>query len=378
MRIAVVADSHFDEHSRFEECTRLHDVIAKDAAERDVEATIHTGDLYERKSTPLERQAAAKWVQTMALLGPYLQIRGNHDALEDLPLLERLLTRHPVRVVQDARVVPLGATVRVAAVGWPRKAALLAALGSQSHEDGERSAADALRSVFRGLGAELAEQGRCTRLLAMHAMVRGSVTSTGQPLVGCDLEVGLEDLALVDAQAYVLGHIHKAQQWELGGAPVIYPGSPRRTAFGETEAKGYTLLTVEGSKVEAEFIELPATPMVHISALWDGERIVTDDSPFLPGAEVRLRYTTPHDQRDAAAAGAAALRDNLAAAGAVLVKVEPIVIAEQRARAPEVATALTLEDKLEALWRAKSFEPGERREALLSKLRDLQESDYAA
>jgi exonuclease SbcD len=98
--------------------------------------------------------------------------------------------------------------------------------------------------------------------------VRGSVTSTGQPLVGCDLEVGLEDLALVQADAYLLGHIHKGQAWEIAGAPCVYPGSPRRTSFGESEAKGYTIVTVEGHAATTEFVELPTTPMLHFSGLW--------------------------------------------------------------------------------------------------------------
>lgn len=382
MRIAVVADSHYHENSRFEECIRLHKAIHQDAAERGVEATIHTGDLYDSKSTPLERQATAEWVQLMTLLGPYLQVRGNHDAYEDLPLLERLMTRHRVTVVQGAQLVPLRHDVTVAAVAWPRKAALLAATGAESHEAGERSAGDAMRSVFRGLGAQLAERSG-TRLLAMHAMMRGSVTSTGQPLVGCDLEIGLEDLALLDAHSYLLGHIHKAQQWALGDALCIYPGSPRRTAFGESEAKGYTVLTVNGSNVEAEFVKLPATPMVHLSGTWDDGSFITDGSPEIDaavrvGAEVRFRYTVASDKRHAAAAKALEVIEAIRALGAVSVKVEELVIAEQRARSPELAKALTLDDKLAALWSAKGFEPGDRREALLDKVHQIEEAHRAA
>src|SRR6185436_749582 len=96
--LAHVADSHFYEHSRFEECIRLHNWIAEDAKARGVELTVHAGDVYERKSTPLERQAAAAWFQLMAALGPVVVARGNHDAIDDLPLLERLETLHPIEV----------------------------------------------------------------------------------------------------------------------------------------------------------------------------------------------------------------------------------------------------------------------------------------
>lgn len=60
--------------------------------------------------------------------------------------------------------------------------------------------------------------------------------------------------------------------------------------------------------------------------------------------------------------------------GAVSVVLEPEVIVEQRARAfaQEVARAPTLEDKVEALWRSKGFDPGDRREPLMAKLSLLQ------
>ena len=86
----------------------------------------------------------------------------------------------------------------------------------------------------------------------------------------------MEDLALVGADAYVLGHIHKSQAWDIGGAPVIYPGSPRRTDFGELEPKGYVIVDVtdSGGVVSWEFVEAPATPMLHFEVFWDGSSLV--------------------------------------------------------------------------------------------------------
>ena len=55
MQVAILADSHFDEHSRFAECVRVHDWIADDIAARDVDLVLHAGDLYYRKSSPPER-----------------------------------------------------------------------------------------------------------------------------------------------------------------------------------------------------------------------------------------------------------------------------------------------------------------------------------
>jgi hypothetical protein len=85
-----------------------------------------------------------------------------------------------------------------------------------------------------------------------------------------------------------------------------------------------------------------------------------------------VRDLGPADKRDAARASAAALAEVLRKGGAVNVKIEEEVIAETRARAPEIARASTLTEKLEALWSAKQFDPGARREALLGKASDLE------
>lgn len=377
IRVAVIGDSHFDEHSRFDECRRIHGWIADDLRARGVSAVVHTGDVYERKSTPLERQAVAEFVRSVADAAPMLIVRGNHDAVDDLPLLARLATRHPVVVEQEAGVHELGG-VRIAALAWPRKAALLVASGADGKELGEAIAGDALRSVLRGLGARLGLTGG-PRMFAAHAMVRGSVTSTGQPLVGCDLEIGLDDLELVRADAYALGHIHKGQRWALSSGPAVYPGSPRRTAFGELEAKGYTILEWDESlgAVRDIFIEAPTTPMVQFEESWTGGSGLGFRSTAPVGAELRFRYRVPSDAREQARREAESWRDAWLAEGVASVKLEEIVVAETRARAPEIARAVTLDEKLAAYWASKGFEPGARRVALLSKAHELETSHAA-
>lgn len=382
MLIALVADSHYDERSRFAECIRLHNWIAEDAKARGVTLTLHAGDLYERKSTPLERQAAAAWVQQMAALGPFVIGRGNHDAVDDLPLLEKLETTHPVFVYERAGLcehLALSHGIAIAVLGWPQRAHLHAALEAAgvkdaSHEMVENAAGEALRAVLRGLGDKLA-QWDCPKILLAHAMVRGSKVSTGQPLVGCDFEIGLEDLALARADAYLLGHIHYGQAWKIGDAPCIYPGSPRRKDFGEIEPKGYTLIDVdEHGIIACEFVEVPATPMIHVETNWTGETFDGgwEQLDTIEGAEVRFRYHVTSDQRDAAAGAAAVAREWLLKR-AVVVKVEEVVETTTRSRTPEVAAAVTLADKLQCLWRARGFDPGERREALLAKLSTVEE-----
>lgn len=383
MKVAIVGDSHWDETKRFDECARLHAWIAADAKARGVDLVLHGGDVFERKSTPREREAAFAWFQEMAEIAPVVVIRGNHDALADLPLLERLDSYHPITVVETAGVVEVAGAL-VACVAWPRKASLLAATGADSHESGEELAATALRNVLLGLGDELAGHDGPTMLL-MHAMVRDSMTSTGQPIVGAELEVTLADLGLARAGAYFLAHIHMFQEWRINGAWCGFPGSPRRTNFGELEPKGYLVATYEGSVcTSVEFVEVPATPMVHVDDEWAADPDRGGEPGWLAGAhglpascagvELRFRYRVPSDQREAARTAAESRRADWLAEGAISVQIEEVVQLEQRARCTAIAASAPLADKMAAYWAAKSFEPGDRRAALLSKLHQIEEA----
>lgn len=386
MKIAFVADSHFAEDSRFGECVRLHNWIAEDAAARGCKALLHGGDLYERRSTPREREAVAQWVHHLADMGCNLvAVRGNHDAPGDVHYLRHLESEPDVLEVPGMVTWAIPG-VTIACLPWPSRAGILAQ--AQSREDGEQTIQEAMRSVLLGLGSEAREAGNPVLFLG-HCMVRDSRTSTGQPLVGCDLEVGLEDLALVGADAYLLGHIHLHQHWEINGAPCIYPGSPRRTAFGESEAKGYVVLDVEpGQPVRWEFVEAPATPMVDVQGKWETDYVNLSGGPVVPflalndsahcqasnlaGAEVRLRYHVEAAHREAAKVEAAEVAASYLAAGAVSVKVEEQVAATTRARAPEVAMAPTVPEKLRALWAARG-ETVPRADQLLSLAVSLEE-----
>lgn len=398
-RIAIIADSHFDEASRFDECIRVHHWIAEDIRRREVDLVLHAGDVFERKSSPRERLAFATWLQLVCNVAPVVVVRGNHDVPGDLTLFEQLDTKHPVVVARHPEVHHV-AGVAVGCLPWPRRAELLAQAKNAGLEDIEHDARQQLRNVLRGLATGMAEH-EGPRVLLAHAMVSGSVTSTGQPLVGCDMELSLDDLALAGADFIALGHIHQGQDWpgvaRRGVAtgevvPVVYPGSPRRTAFGEVESKGYVIAELEsGLSVGAsswERVETPCTQMVLLEDEWAdaegrwafrlGRVVLFHDN--IAGAEVRYRYRVPSDQREPAKAAADEFRHRLVNEfGAVDVKLEPVVIATTRARVPEVAAARGLGPKLEALWVSQDQVPSpERAKRLLAIAGELEEEVRSA
>src|SRR4051812_41528627 len=100
LRFALVGDSHFCADSRFAETIRVHDYIADDIASQGVDFIAHGGDLWERRSVPEDRLAAALWIQTCANIAPFFIVRGNHDVVGDLQILAKLKAKHEISVCE--------------------------------------------------------------------------------------------------------------------------------------------------------------------------------------------------------------------------------------------------------------------------------------
>jgi exonuclease SbcD len=362
MRLLASGDNHFAEHLRFDECIKVHASMVEQARDVKADVFLDSGDVFDAASTPRERQAVAEWIVAMAEVCPVVFAKGNHDRPLDVALMRRLSTKHPV-IVEEGAAVHHVAGAAIAVMAWPERAHLLAALGSAAAADlGMR---EALQGVLRGLGQQL-EQHDGPRVLLGHFMVDGSVASTGQPLLGMPINVGLADLALARAHLTVMGHIHKAQSWELETGPAIYTGSPFRTDFGQLERKSILFAEFDGQRLlRTEELETPCTPMVHM----DGslERVAgraffaVGPHADVRGAEIRLRYSVAPEDRDTVRHLADEAKSELIARGAHSVKVEEVVIAERRARAPEVAKATSVQDKLDAHWLSLGYDPGGQR-----------------
>lgn len=358
-RILASGDHHFDASSpRWEECQRIHDWIAARVETERPDLFLSAGDLYERASTPVEREVVAAWLTRIAEVCPVVMVRGNHDASQDLALLRRLKARHPI-TVEERAAVHVVAGVAVACLAWPSRSSLAASMPgattAESLNDGTRGV---LGNVLRGLGLQLQAHDGPTVLLS-HAMVDGSVTSVGQPLVGCESNVSLTELGLAGAHATVLGHIHKPQDWAFDGYPIFYTGSPFRTAFGETEEKSIAYLEWFGPNMGIGWsrIATPATPMVLLDTSYTRNgNLDAGIGPVPHGAEIRLRYSVDADDREAARAKAEATRGRLLEDGAISVKLEERVRSQVRARTPEIATADSLGEKLDVLWNAREPE----------------------
>ncbi len=412
--VAIISDTHDDINSRWEETQRVKNWFVEDIKARGVNAVLHAGDFGPlvpiRQFKPIERLAVAQWLKAITDHCPFVGVKGNHDVYLDLSIFNDLETKFPLRIMEtpDIEVVTAnnGEKFVVPGMPWPVKAELLARLDNvcgcaQGRERGKCTACkndglspeqkeqitlNLMRNVFLGLGVRARETGLPSVFL-MHAMVRASRVSTGQPIApGQDFEIGSEDIGTVGADFSALGHVHlgEGNEWTFNGKTIAYCGSPRRTNWGEREQKSYILLEIDphfaGDQVKWTRIPIPCTPLIAFDCEWAPEQGFTyggstffPDCAAEPGAEFRLRYTVDSDYRAEAKTAAQEAARVLREYGCVEVKIEEIVTQTTRARVEAITAAQTVEEKLQVLWAAREDIPSaERQERLFAKLSEIE------
>ena len=378
--VAIVADTHADQHSRWDEHCRVMSWIVEDIARRRCDLVVHTGDIYDGISTPAERAFVSGWCQAVCEASPLAVCGGNHEEPGDVGALGKLRTRHPI-VATERPMVATMAGIAVAFLPWPRKAHLLAAIGQPvDAPTADRLAVECLQSVLRGLGAGLHKHDG-PRVLTAHVMIGGSLTDHDQPIIGTSMELSVGDLALAAPDFAALGHIHTAVKntWRT---PIhaAYPGAPYHVNYGEPgPGKGYLIARLDGHQlVSLERVRTPCTPMLLLAARYSDGGLTypgaRPDSAMVAGADVRLRYRVKAAERAAASLVAAEEKARLLAAGAVVVKVEadPEVVAVMRA--PTVAAAGSTEEQLLARWDTRGQYDDDERARLLAKFADVEEA----
>ncbi len=418
IKIAIISDTHDDINSRWEETQRIKTWFVGDIKQRQVNSVLHCGDFGPivpiRQFKPVERLAVADFIKQITDHCAFYGVRGNHDLYLDDEIFNRLKTQYPARITEapEVRVITAnnGAQFAVAGMPWPVKGELMARLDALcgceqgqtrgecqacdnaglSPEQKEQITADLMRNVFLGLGARLRALDMPS-IFIMHAMVRESRVSTGQPICpGQDFEIGQEDIGSVGADFTALGHVHlgEGNEWSWHGATIAYVGSPRRTNWGERETKSYILLEIDtnivnaspGAQIKWTRVPIPCTPMLAFDCAWTPEHgFLYEGTTFFPdcaaeqGAELRLRYTVEGDYRDAAKQAAIQLDKELREHGCIDVKIEEQVIQTTRARVEEITSAQTMEEKLQVLWKSRDDIPSaDRQERLFTKLSEIE------
>lgn len=384
-RLVAMGDVHEHPGPRNEDrLAAVDQVIAEGARVPDIGAWAIAGDLFHASSTIEGRNAWDERIQRMAAIAPVLIVKGNHDRDGELNGFARLKARWPVYVFDQPGVhVFRTATDQMAAVfalPYPTKGGLVSA--GIAPGDVVNTAAALLDPIFMVAANQLqaAKDAGYTTFMLAHANIVGSISSSGQPQCGQEIEVSYAHLARLGPILKLFGHIHKPQ--EISGA--IYLGSVCRLDFSEIEAKRYIVADIAAdSSYTYESRPIAVAQMFHIEGYLTRAGFSVDSPDETHDEEIHRRLTA-HDWAGCdirvrvnyrASERAALDFESVKSlfAGALRLKVETVAIIDRDVRAPEVAAAKTLSGKLAAYRKEATLPP-----SLEAKLALLQQPDPAA
>lgn len=265
IQVACIGDTHLQStHWRNDDRLAAFDAALSAALELpQLRVIVHMGDIFHGATTPEDRLAAADRLERAAKHVPVIEVEGNHGKPLDTSLYTRLRTQSGIHVCTEPELIHVGG-ILFAVLPYPSKAAMVAA--GATREAQVKIAHDAFDLMAIEDSAGPWEDWTGPKMLIGHLTIAGAVTSVGQPLVAVELEMDPLTLARYGDCPKVFGHIHKHQV--VGDA--VYVGSSCRMDWGETERKGWLLVDFHNSRSAKpwthkwHFKELPIPPMYHV------------------------------------------------------------------------------------------------------------------
>lgn len=354
MVILHLGDIHFrnDLLAEIEKCIDFATMTAESTVRPDV--IVIAGDVFDERQTYDSPAflAADRYIRRLSRTAPVLIIKGtpSHDG-QTLKFFENervYVSEMPEQVFLTPRgfirsngIVPGDAKALFSCMPSVSKTAI-AAICKGGVSETTFNTIELMRDVLKGWGEINARIGTSIpTVLVGHLSVTGASLSTGQQMLGREVELGISDLRMAQADLVCLGHIHKAQNW----GEVYYSGSITRLNFGEAEEKGFWVHRFEPGKCKkiiSEFIKTPAREMVTLDC--DALPSLDDLSLVPEGSYVRLRYRV--SEEDVHKVDEKALREKLAVMGAAEITIEKTVTPRQRVRAEGISSLVSLEEKL--------------------------------
>lgn len=106
-------------------------------------------------------------------------------------------------------------------------------------------------------------------IVVTHGTVTGCMTESKHAMVSVDHEFSPEVLAAADAEAVLLGHIHKHQSWSVETpsgitTEIVYAGSLVRLVFGQMDETGYIFWRLEPEDAQWEFCPVESRHLLDV------------------------------------------------------------------------------------------------------------------
>ncbi|WP_210411642.1 metallophosphoesterase family protein [Rhodoferax sediminis] len=377
IRIAQFSDLHYSARNLVEADRCFSHAVDRAIALR-VDAAVVSGDATDH-ALDLHSPAAERLARNIRRLAdhcPVLMLQGtfSHEPPGTLSMFRLLGGRYPMHVAD--RIGQVGLTAGgcwVASEGWHftelpsglralfscvptvNKAVVAATVGASSAAE---AVGEHLALLLRGFAAsnQAARARGLPTIGVSHGTVFGCISEHGVPMAGFDHEFTTGALFAAEAQAFMLGHIHRHQSWENGSTGlkgcaghqcVAYPGSIGRFHYGEEGDKGFLLWEISPGDVRFTMEPTPARRTIDIT--FEGKPDLVGlreavEREGIDGAFVRVRWTVADEERHEV--NRAAMQALLE--GAAEVKLEGHIVPVVRTRAAGISQLASLADKVRA------------------------------
>jgi exonuclease SbcD len=259
-------------HDRLPEQREVLAEIVRIAGDRQVDAVLVAGDLYETATPGAEAQQLV--VGTLLALretgAQVIAIAGNHDHAPTLDAYRPLAGAAGITLVgrvrrpADGGVVAFDAAsdsspVRVAALPFLSQRYAVRAAELLANTPAENSAG--YDAWVRGIIAALARgfAPGAVNVLLTHLTVTGAAMGGGERQAQSIFEYHVPAAAFpADAHYVALGHLHRRQSVPAA-CPVHYSGAPLRVDFGEVDSTPVVLLVEASPDTPARVTDVPIT-----------------------------------------------------------------------------------------------------------------------
>jgi len=325
VKILHCADLHIREKdiAEIERVLQFIIMTAK-AKQEQPDLTVIAGDIFDSRDVKVDSQSAITaigFISDMADICPVAIVEGtsSHDGAAPRimqyvrGLFPVIVAEKPMQVIlnsagefvteADNEGHGLDPKIIITLIPQPTKQYWQSAAGI-SGADQEIGAA--MGGVFAGFGAQAANWPGVPHIAAYHGSIGGATLSNGQTRVGLEIEVSADQLALLNADAVLCGHIHYPQQI---GERIFYSGSVYMNNFGENHQHGFYVHDYSDAPEDAgwrsEFIETPCKKALRFAHDYTGNGGVPDNlldlmapSQDITGAHVRIDLTVWQDEVD--------------------------------------------------------------------------------
>ena len=365
LRILHTADWHYrdKDHDEIEKCV---DFMIASAREEQPDVIIIAGDITDNQNLKLDSMSAktiCRQVSELADIAPVAIIIGtpSHDG-KSAEILRYVRGNHQIHVSGKPEQLYLaGSHLYTADSGIPSDASVEAVItqiptptkqffqAENSIMESDHQIAEALSHLFGAFGV-MAEEFKCPHILSGHFQVGGAYISETQQLVGRDIEITTDQLAMANAHVVCLGHIHKQQEMK---GNIFYSGSIYRQNFGEMEDKGFyyydLCANTPGYLYRSEFVHTPTRKLVKWDEDFTNTPLLDQDELIINKDQIKdahLKLNFKVWQEETGKINQAELERSLLDAGALKVDINLIRIPRETVRCAKVLQLETLREKV--------------------------------